>query len=123
MRLLIITGLAAALALTGCGTPLAEPFENPEEDARRLVVEACTALDGDDPLDSGREATTLAVAAAYLDPRWETFVDSVATYTAYRAAKGPILSSIEKQKVSTRLEGECTAANAMNSIVTDLKLN
>lgn len=87
MRLVLGVGLAATLALTGCGTQL-DPFQDDEADALEVAWQACEIWnnypDQDSPNSdyfqerrwSASSAGDAASQAAYLDPRWRTLADA-----------------------------------------------
>ena len=90
MRLVTGAALAAALLLTGCGTPLADPWRDDEAEALEVAWQACEVWNAwsDDPPEFRSEdyyreiarnaqfAGGLASQAAYLDPRWRTLADA-----------------------------------------------
>jgi len=129
MRAITGVALATVMALSGCGTPLADPFREDESEtltsqALESAWKACelwnerhrdTDFDEVDwatpeyhykEMDGAFQAGSEAAYAAYLDARWRTladifpFLERLAEIRAYDARPNTSLSDISRRQLA-----------------------
>ncbi len=118
----LITGLAATLALTGCSTMMepfeADPVDPSEQDALALANLACayaTAAQRSEQSDEQADkAAAIAAEAAYLDPRWTTLSDALTDWRALRTWETVLPEDAQTlfRRSTYRIDAQCAAAEA-----------